>query len=88
MRLPPSGARAKNWHADVPLEGSNANSRTIDVRPTPRTLGAGEINGESRLFVTERDDQNKVKCLNIKAESIRHNLETGTAINIDDLIAS
>jgi hypothetical protein len=48
---------------------------------------AREINGESKLFVTERDDQNKVRCQNIKAEHIRHNLETGAEINYDRLFA-
>lgn len=47
---------------------------------------AGEINGESRLFVTENDEQNKVRLLNITAESIRDNLETGTEINLDKLL--
>jgi hypothetical protein len=46
---------------------------------------AGEINGESNLFVTERDDHDKVKCVNIKAENIRHNLETGAEIDLESL---
>jgi hypothetical protein len=49
---------------------------------------AGEINGESKLFVTERHEEtNKVRCQNIKAESIRHELETGAEINLDRLFA-
>jgi hypothetical protein len=47
---------------------------------------AGEISGESKLFATDRDDEtNKVRCLNIKAENIRHNLETGAEIDMESL---
>jgi hypothetical protein len=46
----------------------------------------GTINGESNLFLTDRDDQtNRVRCLNLKAEQIRQNLETGAAIDLDKL---
>ena len=49
---------------------------------------AGEINGESKLFVTERDQEtNKVRCRNIKAEAIRHELETGAEIDLERLFA-
>jgi hypothetical protein len=47
----------------------------------------GTITAESKLFVTERDEQNKVRCQNIKAEDIQHELETGAEINYDRLFA-
>jgi hypothetical protein len=47
---------------------------------------AEEITGESKLFLTDRDDEtNKVRCLNIKAQRIRRNLETGVEIDMDSL---
>jgi hypothetical protein len=55
---------------------------------TPRALGNWRNDAESHLFVRKRDDQNKVKCLNIKAESIRHHLETGVEIKLDNPMAA
>jgi hypothetical protein len=46
------------------------------------------ITAESKLFVTERDEEtNKVRCQNLKAEDIRHELETGAEIDLDRLFA-
>ena len=70
------------WTDPTPIRGPLTFARLREL------WEAGEINGESKLFVTERNDQDKVECLNIKAETIRHKLETGAAININDLIAS
>jgi hypothetical protein len=70
------------WIDPTPIRGPLTFARLREL------WDAGEINGESKLFVTERDDQDKVKCPNIKAETIRHNFETGAEINMDDLIKS
>lgn len=68
------------WIDPTPIRGPLTFTRLREL------WNAGEITGESTLFVTERDDEtNEVTCLNINAESIRHNLETGDEIDLDNL---
>jgi hypothetical protein len=68
------------WIDPTPIRGPLTFARLREL------WDAGEITGESKLFVTDRDDAtNKVRCLNIKAETIRHNLETGDEINMESL---
>jgi len=48
---------------------------------------AGEINADSKLFLTERDEADKVKCFNLRAADIKENLESGDEIDVDSLRA-
>jgi hypothetical protein len=68
------------WTDPTPVRGPLTFARLREL------WDAGDINGESKLFVTDRDDQtNAVKCVNIKTESIRRNLETGSEIDMESL---
>jgi hypothetical protein len=68
------------WTDPTPIRGPLTFARLREL------WDAGDINGDSKLFVTDRNDEtNKVRCLNIKAEIIRHNLETGVEIDIGKL---
>jgi hypothetical protein len=69
------------WTDPTPIRGPLTFARVREL------WGVGEISGDSKLFLTHRDDQNKVTCRYIKAESIRRNLETGSQINLDELPA-
>jgi hypothetical protein len=47
---------------------------------------AGDISADSKLFLTERDDEtNGVKCFALRAEDIKENLESGNEIDMDGL---
>jgi hypothetical protein len=48
---------------------------------------AGTINAESKLFLTERDEANKVKCFNLRAADIKENLDSGAEIDVASLCA-
>jgi hypothetical protein len=39
------------------------------------------------LFLTERDEANKVNCFNLRAADIKENLERGTEIDVASLCA-
>jgi hypothetical protein len=48
---------------------------------------AGDICADSKLFLTERDEEtNGVKCFGLRAADIKGNLETGNEIDVDDLL--
>ena len=50
--------------------------------------GAGDICADSKLFLTERDDEtNGVKCFGLRAADIKENLESGNEIDVDELSA-
>jgi hypothetical protein len=60
------------WTDSTPVKGPYTLARLRGL------WGEGKINAGSHLFLTERDDEtNKVNCLNLTAEDIRHELETG-----------
>jgi hypothetical protein len=68
------------WTDPTPIRGPLTFARLREL------WDAGEVTGDSKLFLTDRDDEtNKVRCLNIKAESIRRNLETGAQFDLDSL---
>lgn len=68
------------WTDPTPIRGPLTFARLREL------WESGEIDAESKLFLTDRDDvTNKVRCLKIKAESIRHNLETGAEIDMESL---
>jgi len=48
---------------------------------------AGTINAESNLFLTERDEANKVKCFPLRGADIQENLESGKEIDVKGLLA-
>jgi hypothetical protein len=48
---------------------------------------AGTINAESKLFLTERDEANRVECFNLRAADIKENLESGKEIDVKGLYA-
>lgn len=71
---------------------------TLLVTDTPQVKGpytlarlrelwnAREIVADSKLFLTERDDEtNRVKCFNLRAAEIGENLESGEEIDVDSL---
>jgi hypothetical protein len=45
----------------------------------------GTINAESKLFLTERDEANRVKCFSLRAADIKENLESGAEIDVPSL---
>ena len=68
------------WTDPTPVRGPLTFARLREL------WDAGELNGESKLFLTDRDDAtNKVRSLNIKAEQLRLNLETGVEIDMESL---
>jgi len=59
------------WTDPTPTRGPFTFARLREL------WNAGEINGESKPFLTNRDDEtNVVRCVNVRAGSIRHNPET------------
>jgi hypothetical protein len=49
---------------------------------------AGDISADSKLFLTERDDEtNGVKCFNLRAAHIRENLDSGRDVDVASLYA-
>jgi hypothetical protein len=47
---------------------------------------AGEICGDSKLFLTERDEEtNKVKCFGLRAADIKDTLESERGVDVDSL---
>jgi hypothetical protein len=49
---------------------------------------AREIVADSKLFLTERDDEtNRVKCFNLRAADIKETLESGEEIDVEGLCA-
>jgi hypothetical protein len=48
---------------------------------------AKQINADTKLFLTVRDDANKVECIILRASDIKENLEGGNEIDVASLRA-
>jgi hypothetical protein len=48
---------------------------------------AGTISSDTKLFLTQRDEVDRVKCFGLRAADIKENLETGKEIDVDSLVA-
>ena len=49
---------------------------------------AKTINADTKLFLTERDEADKVTCFNLRGADIRENLESGREIDVDGLMVT
>jgi hypothetical protein len=67
---------------DTPVKGHYTFARLREL------WSAGRINADSKLFLTERDEEtNEVKCFNLRGADIMENLESGREIDVDGLRA-
>jgi hypothetical protein len=65
---------------DTPVKGPYTFARLREL------WSAGRIGAESKLFLTERDEEtNKVKCFNLRVADIMENLESGREVDVDGL---
>ena len=48
---------------------------------------ARTISSDTKLFLTQRDEADRVKCFALRAADIKENLETGNEIDVDTLSA-
>ena len=48
---------------------------------------AKTINADTKLFLTERDEADKVTCFSLRAADIKKNLESGREIDVQSLCA-
>jgi len=46
---------------------------------------AGTINAGLSLFLTERDESNKVQCFNLRGADIQENVDSGEEIDVASL---
>ena len=68
--------------------GQNVRRERLRKGLTQEQLAERDISADSKLFLTERNDQtNRVKCFNLRAAAIRENLESGKEIDVEGLCA-
>src|SRR5215469_8815368 len=68
------------------VDGSEASKRALYAHRLRELWKDGTINAESNLFLTARDEANKVKCFPLRGADIQENLESGEEDRCEEFV--